>query len=1078
MTLLEDLQSIDLSGIIAARGSISVSVQNPEIQALLQGGAVQTALGSLGTSLQTVRDSFDDPAALIQPLMDALGELAAPLNTADLPLDDYLQAVRAGGEILARLFADFDGDPASLGRIAGRSLGEMLDQAEAAFSQYTHVDLGDLAEFRSVIDLVEGGVPTSPDAFADLAVQVLLPFSRTDLTTIRNRLDALLNQARTISLPRTRTAQLASALEAVALAADAGDTAAVQGALHELDQVRLNTQTAIQNDLLRAAALIDGLHIGQALGVIVSASGALRTAEDGILEFMEKVRAELAAVRQQLDIVDPAIIKPFIQMMLDAAEHEARVHIADVVDASVLRLEEWLRNLLRHLPLRELRAELTGYIQAAAQAIIDADLDQYARVVYGLLDDLKATIESANLGDEVRAALESAEQAVTNVLDGVFSALETIGNEINAVADEARDVLERVVEALASFQASIQGVQDAVDNLGIEAATQEVINTLTTLRETAEELLSVAPLPEPMRPLVEQLIETLRGVNVDVIFEPVRAAVSEFEIPDEVSGTITEGLQAAADALDNLIPAELINSIQAEIDAVLNEIRAFDPSSLLSGVTGFINETADFIEGLDPRPQIASIRGPYLELLNVLDSVHPARLLAPVIEAYDSLLGEIPVPAPQDGARRISQAVGAVGENVARAAVEPVRQLAPPGAVSLTGTGETAEPPSLEGARPGDVVRMFGYLPNKLREALRDLDTGPAGEVLRTLDSLCGGLAQNLRRAQAVLWEIDQRLVDDLDALFIPLGQAQLRAQLSIQARFSAGGASFDVNGALEAVALAGPGAMRVAAGNSIEAARRQARHTAISAGGTVGASLERAAFALERCRLSSLGGDLDAFLAALDPEPVAAEVDALLAAVLAKMPTVIAEIEDDLRMVIERGTRLMEIYNPGAQAQKFLKVIDVLREELDLLNPARLAAELGEIHAAIRETIEAYDPALLAEAIAEVTAAVATSLRALDPAALLGDLTFLDDIVDRVEAASPLNALQGVGASLDAVGEQMIALDPAGLLDSVQDLGVRLLDSIQRAIEAIKQEIIALLESIQYISGVSASASVSVEVG
>ena len=43
MSLLEELQSIDLSGIANARGSISAAVSGPELQALLNDGAAQTA---------------------------------------------------------------------------------------------------------------------------------------------------------------------------------------------------------------------------------------------------------------------------------------------------------------------------------------------------------------------------------------------------------------------------------------------------------------------------------------------------------------------------------------------------------------------------------------------------------------------------------------------------------------------------------------------------------------------------------------------------------------------------------------------------------------------------------------------------------------------------------------------------------------------------------------------------------------------------------------------------------------------------------------------------------------------------
>jgi hypothetical protein len=82
---------------------------------------------------------------------------------------------------------------------------------------------------------------------------------------------------------------------------------------------------------------------------------------------------------------------------------------------------------------------------------------------------------------------------------------------------------------------------------------------------------------------------------------------------------------------------------------------------------------------------------------------------------------------------------------------------------------------------------------------------------------------------------------------------------------------------------------------------------------------------------------------------------------------------------------------NPGTQALKFLSVLEVLREELDVLNPRRLAADLAIVHVAIRERISAYDPGVLATEIGAILKSIADKLKTLNPAALLGDLSFLD---------------------------------------------------------------------------------------
>jgi hypothetical protein len=278
-------------------------------------------------------------------------------------------------------------------------------------------------------------------------------------------------------------------------------------------------------------------------------------------------------------------------------------------------------------------------------------------------------------------------------------------------------------------------------------------------------------------------------------------------------------------------------------------------------------------------------------------------------------------------------------------------------------------------------------------------------------------------------------------------------------------------------VAQAGPGAMREALLQDVRTACEQAQATAADAARQAGAALGRAAIALERCHLSALGGDLDAFLAALDPEPIAAEFDAFAAAALAQAPLLIPQIADDLRAAAQKIQTMAQELNPAAQAHKFLVVFEAIREELEVLNPRWLAAELGDVHAAIRETIAAYDPAVFAEEVYQIIGTVADSLRSLNPVELLGDLTDFDDMLSQVEDAVPTNALAGVGDSLAVVGAQLAELDPAGLLATLESLGPEVIDAFEAAAEAIRREIVALLEALRYASG-SASATVEVGVG
>jgi hypothetical protein len=69
------------------------------------------------------------------------------------------------------------------------------------------------------------------------------------------------------------------------------------------------------------------------------------------------------------------------------------------------------------------------------------------------------------------------------------------------------------------------------------------------------------------------------------------------------------------------------------------------------------------------------------------------------------------------------------------------------------------------------------------------------------------------------------------------------------------------------------------------------------------------------------------------------------------------------------------------------------------------------------------------------------------------------------------------VGAALRPVGEQLAAIDVGQLIEDVNQLAPLLLDSFEQMIESIRNEIVALLESLRFATG-SASASASVSVG
>jgi hypothetical protein len=856
MSLLDDLTNLDFSAVISARASITASSADLSIR--LDTGAALSVLGDLGQAIDAIQSGNLDPAALLQPLLDALLELAEPLRD-DIPIGPWFEAVQAGIRLLLEIIDALNGDPKNLAALLStRSADDMIRQANKLIADYSTVSLSGLVQFRQLVDVVEGRMPQDPADLAELAVRVLQPFEGRALRELRRSLDALLAPLAQIDLPRTRLSGMQSALNAVIAAANTGDAAQLEAALRELHRVHANALNTLRNDLAQVNARLGQLPIAPLFAPLNAVGLSLQTAEDGVLAFLEKWRLEIVAARTFLDTADFSQVSAFINQGLDLVEDTARQIFVEPVDAAVAALKQWLRDLLAHLRLADLRNEITRFLANIAQAIAGADLDGVARDARKLLDDVEQAI-SGDLVGAVQAKVGELREQIDGFLQGVIDALGTITSEINAVAGQARSILEQLIGALETFKHTIDQISLTVDQLGIEAATAQVVDVIAALRTTAEEVIKSVGLPEPLRPAIDQLIAEIEQIDLDAVFEPAfRVTEMNFAIPDEV----TQGLDAVAEALANLIPDQLIAEIESAVDDVLDVLRDFDPGALLAGVTDAIAAAAGAIRQLDPRPAVNSIRGPYQEILDLLDTIHPDRLLAPMIKAWDGILGEVSLKSPQDAMHSFSSTINTAGEQLAQAAISPVQQTAPAGTLAPRPAGDTAapagpqDPADLLPVRPGDVVRLFGYLPNRLREFVQGLEATVAEQFLAQLDGLGRGLAADLRAVPEAIMGVESRILTAWDEMLLPISPLQFRAQLAIEANFAT--SQIDLQGSLDAVAAVRPAHLRAELDGVLRSTLRQVHSAAQQLTTGAGNNLAHTVSQLEQNLIHWLTEDLD----------------------------------------------------------------------------------------------------------------------------------------------------------------------------------------------------------------------------
>ena len=174
------------------------------------------------------------------------------------------------------------------------------------------------------------------------------------------------------------------------------------------------------------------------------------------------------------------------------------------------------------------------------------------------------------------------------------------------------------------------------------------------------------------------------------------------------------------------------------------------------------------------------------------------------------------------------------------------------------------------------------------------------------------------------------------------------------------------------------------------------------------------------------------------------------------------------------RARQLLLDNNPAVLLQRFLGVLDVVREELDVLNPHVVVGELDPLHDAARAVLEAYDPAGLVDEVEGMLGAVAQAVRGSSSTASPARPTW-------PSSARPCSAAEdavpGRGAGRRRRGaagrpaRRSTAIDLVGLVDEIEGVRDRVQTAMHAAVQTIETELVALLEGLHYQES-SASAS------
>jgi hypothetical protein len=1077
MTLAIDIRaSLDLSGVVgsARAGLLDHLGGDPVLRALVDGDATALISGDLGSILDALGSGdLSTAETLFAPLGRALQSLLGELNLGPLgelgALTDAIDLVRSLAERIAALVSS-DIDPLSLGAELGGSLNDVvslvLDRLDLPRQ------LAPVADLRAAISAIDGLIVSDdPAVLVEALAPVLLPVPVPSLRLLADHLD--LFDERLGRLPVH--ADLTAALDGWSVALDTLAEATVPGpALAAVASARARVQAALDAGIAATAAAFDGLGCGRWTAELRRMLGTLPSIPSVSIDRItatfaadiDEVRVRLAATTSDAVAAGLNRIRTEAEALLDATIGV----VPDALDEAEARLAQ----LLSRLPTATFRAQLQSAVNDLVDRIDSLGIDAVPRAIDEALRHVRDVIE----GDVVGGVQAAAAEVVGRVEEAIATVEDLLG-DVDAALSEAVDgvstVLIRIRDALAGFRTEVEAVATLRAEIDLSGGAQRTVENVDQLAAAVAELLGGGALPDALRPVLDQAAGALEGLDLSgMIAEPASSAIAELDV--QVPAELEDLLADTAALLRDATPLNVIAELDGPILEVAGALERFDPASLLSGLSSALDQAAAAVTALDPRPHVGPLQQPFDAVLEQLDRLDPSRLLAPLAAGFDQLLGVFGNLNAEAVGDRVLAGVEAAGAPMQEAFATAARRIGTESTPPPAGTATAPDPPLAPTPAadrppppfmPGDGIRALGVVLDRIRIALEPLDDAVLVPAFRELHRLTAGLAE-----RAVPETVTARLGAAVDAT-LPVLRLDVRVPAAARLRLSwdRAAARHQLDVTTSPVTLFSTRQPAVADLN----ARAKG---CIADVGAAGASLSafvgsiRAAIPRALATEPDGRGPIAAFLAQLDPEPIAAALDALAVEAMTLIFDAAASVEpllDSLRAELE--ARLAEL-GPDRIIERATRLLLLLRAEIDRLNPREIALAIRPVFFAVRNRIAAWSPAALTEGVAATLDAIGAAIRALDPAELLGDLSSLDGLAARVAALAPGRRLRPLADRLGEVGAELAAIDLEATVEIITGAAADVVLELGEAVDIVLAGLAELLRTL----GSSATLSVSIQ--
>lgn len=1087
MTGLAALLSLDTSA-LDAQIAIAVDPQGANLSFSITDPL--DLLGDAGTLIRTIEDIAQgdvDLPEVIRQGFAAIGEIAP---FADIPAIGEAMDVFAALKTRLQPLQDLmDLDPAALVNGALEGFGG----ADAIVGQLTE-QLSDMVAaevpeaiaipMRALRDL-SAGAPASPADVAAFFTRFLLGL---DLAALRTPFD-LLDAAQSQLASNAAEAELEARIAALTLSVDAA-AEALLGRAPDLPVILSSLASArAEVDLLTTVALpgaIDRLTGDIAAIDVASLADRLDAALAPLLARVPVPPRGLAdfflpPLRMLSDGIDTLTSAMFTEL-LAGLELEIRALFAA---SDVARLRDDARTLLagvvdflNGLPLPALREQLTqALLQVEGQVATLADFSPVTQIG-ARMQEVAGAIEGIDTESVSRAVARLAGE-----IENVVAAF-----PIRQIKDELADLVARAEQLVADLPPLINGLKAQIDALADELTSIDLsgagdvsVGMVSDLRADVKKALESADLPDALKiplgllagaireielsaEIEKPLADIVAGVDVSAVLAPVQAAIDQARealqklSPTTLVAQLDQPFDAMLGQLQTVSPSVLVEQLSAGFEAAVGQIDRLNPVTLIQPLQDeFDALLATLRQAADPAPLLAPLRAAYAELQALLDAIDPTRLIGRVVAEVSKLPGLMTSATTDIVVGRLD----AGAELPAGAAGAPIRF--------------------------GDMVRPFAALVGEARSVVR----GAAEDVLadglelvgRPLALLAhaGEVAGGHLTELAAAIEARRALVDPT----APTGpMAELRQALARLARIEAGLAasgrsSVQLNAAVLSiqfdayVTVSFPARQRLeqAAAGMSQGLQTAGISRSLHALGQVLADFVPASLILPETEAAVLAR-IDALFDAIDPTPIADEMDAIGAAIEAKLQSFAADIAKSLFKVWNTIFEEMLPVLPQGMIGALTGVMDAIRAQLAALDPAGLEAELDELLDAVVETLQAYSPAAFAATLSTTFEAVKSKLSELDPAALLGNLDPLAEAIDALEQLRPsvvLEPLKNAAENVDAALVALLDFDPAEIIaEAIANLKAQ----IELVLQRIEVELDGLLADVGASGGASASVS------